>query len=508
MLDGESRRANVTLPKHLELLLDGTPLAIERIKHAWPGLPTIDRAYLIAILLGTSEESKAIRWPHHQKQLVDLALADDNAYIRYLAAKNVQAPSRPMDDEQTPSYLEDKARFEKIEADPVILVRSAQMREALDDAEAFWMRPQTERLALVSGVKESGVEIAELLRYATKNLLPIKAATHDEIFDVLLQYLGGEAIAERVADCLWDGYAAYSAGKSVNALWEVIPDIPKALSYVLIECLPEQAGTNSGIPAQVIDSLDELQLKLLLWRNDITLENLRRRLYKESTIDNIRRAAISHRPFRLLDSDISELTYEPQEPAESGKKKVSELAMLAESCEGASLVQMQAICDFLRDAPKDFSSVSGTREAIDTGERLQTRRAKWLSPYTLQREIFAMRLYALAKQLAPLDSSKVPRVLPKETWQDRDIVVPRNPWQTYRNIAEIVHYDVWEYAWKEKIVDLPRVSISDFDLPNELPGDFDDESLELRIKKLAKTVNELLCLAGAILVSVVFVLFK
>src|SRR5262249_19668149 len=280
-----------------------------------------DRAYLLVILLAdTSKEPKALRWSRHRKCLVDLALADDNAYIRYLAAKDaakdVSAPFKAKDADETPSYLEDTAQFERVQSDPVVLVRSANEEEegwkvgarGLKEPELFWKRPQTERRALVNGVKEDGEKIAELLRYATKDLLPINAITLDEMFDVLVQYLSGQTIAERVAEAenyaarFYDGYAEYSVGKSVKALWEVIPNIPKTLSCVLLECLPEEAGLESNILPQIIESLDEDQLYPLLYRDDIGLKELRRKLYKESTNDSLRCAAVTSQQFELLDS--------------------------------------------------------------------------------------------------------------------------------------------------------------------------------------------------------------
>jgi len=481
----------VTLPKHLEPLLDGTPLAVERIKHAWPGLSTSDRAYLLAILLAdTSKERKAIRWSHHRKQLVDLALADENAYIRYLAAKDVSAPLKKNDDDDSPAYLDEMTRFKKVKSDPVALVRLANeedgwkglMRE-LDDAESFWKRPQVERLTLVKGVKENGEEIAGLLRYAAKDLLQTNAVTLEEMLDVLFQYLGGKSIAERVADSedyahrFYDGYAEYSAGNSVKALWEVIPDVPKALSYVLLECLPEEAGFKTSIPPQVIDSLDEHQLEHLLWRNDITLKELRRKLYKESANDSLRRAAVASQRFALLDSDISRLVYNPGEPPESGEKKVNELAMLAQNCRGATLVQMQAICDLINDAPTTFHSGLSRGDAIGFGQIFQTERAKRLSPSALQDEVFALRLFALAKELAPIEGGEKSENLPKKLKQHHDKVVLHNPWQTYLNLAKVVRLD----RWREAVDYLPSVSIQDFDLPNNnLEESEDDEDHDRR----------------------------
>jgi hypothetical protein len=419
-------------------------------------------------------------------------LADDNAYIRYLAAKDVSAPFKAKDADETPSYLEDKARCERVQSDPVLLVRSANEEEdvwkagsrALRKPELFWKRPQTERLALVNGVKEDGEQIAELLRYATKDLLPINAITLDEMLDVLLQYLGGQSIAERVAEAennaarFYDGHAEWSAGKSVKALWEVIPDIPKTLSYVLLECLPENAGFESNIPSQIIEFLNADQLYPLLYRDDISLKEFRRKLYKESTNDSLRCAAVTSQRFELLDFDISELVYDLDEPAESGKRKVNELAMLAENSRGATLVQMQAICDLIDDAPKDFHSGFGKWDAIGFGKRLKTERAKRLSSRgrkgDLQSEVLDMRVYALAKRVAPIKSDGKSGELPDNLIQHRDLIVPHNPWLTYLNLRKVVRLD----PWKQAIDYLP--SVRGFDLPNEPADDFGEDGDQVR----------------------------
>jgi hypothetical protein len=460
--------------------LDGTPLAVERIKHAWPGLPISDRAYLLVLLLAgtfTDKERKTIRWSHHRSQLVDLALADGNAYIRYLAAKDVSKPFKSKDEDATPRYLADNARFEKVKSDSVALVRSAYQEQGrhkveVRDAASFWKRPQTERLALVNGVKEDGGKIAELLRYATKDLLPMNAVTLEEILDVLLQYLGGQTITDRVAESednarfFCDGFYELHAGNSVKALWEVIPDLPGPLSEVLIECLPEEAGFGSTIPPHVVESLDEHHLELLLLRDDITLHDLRRKLYKESTHESLRQAAVTSRRFKLLDTDITELVYGPGEPLESGKKKVDELAMLANSCQGATLAQMQAICDLIGDAPTDFHSGFGKLDSIGFGRMHQSARAKGMSPDNIEYEILEMRLFALAKELAPIKEGDAPRDLPEKLIRYKGQVIPHNPWQTYLNLKKVVDLDRLE----ETIGYLPEVDIQDFDLPDE-PGE-------------------------------------
>jgi hypothetical protein len=108
-------------PIHLQPFMDGTPLALERLRNAWLGLSFPDRAYLISVLLaGRGGHPNALFWKRHHGALLDLALADENAYIRYLAAKQTDGPEKS-DDSLT------VARLEKINSDSSQLVRSAQV---------------------------------------------------------------------------------------------------------------------------------------------------------------------------------------------------------------------------------------------------------------------------------------------------------------------------------------------------------------------------------------------
>ncbi len=496
--------------KYLGPLLEGTPLAIERIKLAWPSLSISDRAYLLVVMLAdASKEKNALRWPHHRKCLVDLALADENPYIRYLASKGVSEPC--IKSETTPDYQRDKARFEKILSDPVPLVRLANKEDdwghrEFDNPELFWNGTQTERLTLVNGVEEDGEKIAELFRYGTRVSLPAGTVTLEEMVDVLLQYTNWKRITERVADSenyarlSFDGYAEFMAGKSVKALWEVIPDIPKELSYILIDYLPERAGLSSGIPPQVIESLDERQLARLLYRDDISLKELRRKLYKESTNDSLRCAALTSHHFRLSDSDISDLIYDPGESKETGKKKIDELAMLARYCRGATLVQMRAICDLIEDAPDDFHTGLGQYDAVESGEGKLTQQAKRLSSKELEREVIAMRLFALARELAPIKTNIPSGSLPEKLNEHEKLIVAQNPWQTYLNLSKVVRLD----RWKQAIGYLPSVSIPDANLFKGEPEDeLEDETVnrvvQMGIAKLLKRVNFLLWLISTVL---------
>lgn len=180
---------------HLEPFLDGKPLVIEKIKQAWPGLTLSDRVCLITVLLAdgrnrlvdTCDENHALTWPHHREALMDLALADENGYVRYLAARHVSRPDRG----DTGSAA---TRYNKVKADSSVLVESAEC-EARNwqlnsiSPSYFWKYPQIKRLALINEAFD-GEYVAGVLRYATNTLLPDESVTLYEMLDVLLQFLG------------------------------------------------------------------------------------------------------------------------------------------------------------------------------------------------------------------------------------------------------------------------------------------------------------------------------
>ena len=461
---------NPPAPMYLEPFLDGSPLAVERIKLAWPALSMSDRVTLIATLLAdSSQEKRALRYAHHQHQILDLALSDEGGYIRYAAAKYISPPSKREADKGTAIYGAAKARFERVQADSASLVRLASeevglfkgiLTGELDDPISFWKRPQPERLVLVSGVVFSGEKIANLLRWGTKEMLPSGPVPPEEMVDVLLQYTSGRSLTERVAEreitTRFDGHGAYDLGKNIEALWKVIPELPASLSCILIKCLPEKAGLFREVPAEIIASFNKNQLEELLYRKDFSASGLRRKLYKESTDDDIKCAALVNQSCVLIDSDISELIYSATEQAESAKNKIKGLVMLAGYSGGATLAQLEAIRVLIRSAP---SELCADLSALQWCEGKQTARAKKLSPTRLMEEIFEMRVFSLANNIAPISESKS-LLGPQDRLKDHgDQVVAYNPWQTYLNLRKIVFYN------EERRWNLPNVEIRDFQFP-------------------------------------------
>ena len=424
--------------KYLELFLDRTPLAIERLKEAWAGLSCSDKITLLNILLPDSTvKNRSDLLPHHREKVIKLALSDINPYIRYLAAKNIRLPFF--------NKFPDKELYEKVQMDSSLLVRCA-MKEGLlnslsEDPDTFWKRPHVERLIIVTGVEERGEIIAALLRYASKELLPNNAISLEEILDLLLQYMGWKTIADRVAYLEEHDYFEFSRNtdESIEALWEVIPDIPPTLSYVLIDTLPEIVKYRSVIPPKITESLNEDQLIRLLCRNDIALMELRRKIYLESPNREIREAAVSNYGFTLSDLEILNMVYDPTKQGELEKNKIDELLLLAGNWRGGTLVQYEALLYLLENIPKCYNIAVSSWDC-DRTEIYQAHRAKLLSG-ELKSGILEMRLFELAKQISPIDLDTIANEIPAELNKYKDLVVIHNPWQTYLNLKSVLQSD-------------------------------------------------------------------
>ena len=455
--------------------MDGTPLALERIRSAWPGLVLTDRIYLLSVLLADlNAHPNALIWKRQRGALVDLALEDENAYIRYLAAQHIPTSDR----RDSPEVL---ARIEKVDSDVSQLVRSARQEAGLIpppfkvilpkegflaaifsdkyDAALFWTLHPIYRLAVATFTSWE-FSIADPLRYAAKELLPNGKVTAYEMADVLLQFLGADYVQRFAKKEPRANRSPYHFDKEVEELWNLIPDIPREVSGILLECLPG-GDKHSPIPPGIVESLDDQNLANLLWRDNVEFKELRRKIYVESDNKQLRCAAIASAKFELLDSDISSITSDDHEREESRAKKVEELLIIAKYCRGASLVQMEAVYLYL-DLWKSYYFRS-------ENDALQTERAKrlWnngIEHSTLQREVLQLRVFELAKFLSPMKKDEKPCQLPKSLKQYQKLIVPTNPWQTYLNLWLAVD----PVEWKKERDDLPSVWIRDFSLPDEI----------------------------------------
>jgi hypothetical protein len=461
-------------PRHLQPFMDGTPLALDRIRSAWPILNLADKSYLLsALLAGRDGHPNALVWKRHHAALVDIALEDENAYVRYLAARRVNAPDRSDDDET-------QARLEKIGTDTSDLVMQAQLEvenvsapfsllevpgqhpdvaffKGRYNPAQFWESSRICRLAAATGT-DWHLSVPDILRYAAKELLPEGRVMVHEMADVLLQNLGPDYVQRFAKRQPRPRRSSSHFNDEVEGLWKTIPDVPKDISYILLRCLPG-GSKYYPIPPGIVESLDEDQLAWLLWRDDIELKELRRKLYLESDSEKVRRAAAASANFDLLDSDISRLVPSPEDSKEFTELKIAGLSILADYCPVASLVQINAVRHFLwrlhehnyRTKHRDMESERAERIWKDGAGRS-----------ALEKEVLQYQVFELAKSLCPAGADEQQGQLPDGLKMHQHMITPGNPWQTYLNLWQVVN----TVQWKELLDGLPSDWTPDSPLPD------------------------------------------
>jgi hypothetical protein len=294
-----------------------------------------------------------------------------------------------------------------------------------------------------------------------------------------------------------DGWADYSAGKSLTALWEIVPNLPREVGAVLLRHLPEEGGLAGGVVDKVLNALDVHQRMVLLYREDIRLDAWRREMFEKSEDKTTRLAALANPRFRLEDSAISALVFQAGEPLEEGLRKFDALRDLADAYMGASMAQSWVISRLIRDAPE---AVSDARMFSDHfAFQICEKRVKTLDRHTLEAEYRELQIIQMAWELAPMNgeiSERCPTIL-------RQYLVPGHPWDSYLHLKDAVnaarnHYTKEGFELK-KAVEENRPN-GDFGLPippeiytdpTDSTDSIEDNQQEALMRMLPLKLNEL-----------------
>ena len=503
----------------LATLFDGTPLAVERVVAIWPGLTVMERTTLLPKLL---EKPGALNYHSHRNRLLDLALADDNAFVRYLAARDVYEPREGAEPHEV-------VRYTKIQNDASPLVRYAHFENEFKPPyprytpEAFWSAPQPWRLAAVTGKNESCEEFAKLLLYASENLFPGDKLPEQEMVDVTLQYLTWKALDKRLRDAeehavaSEDYEAQHMAGSGLAALWEIVLKVPRQVGFALLQHLPEPWGPNYwGVVGAILDGLDEHQKRVLLYRDDFCDFPWRKELFEKVEDRDIGLAALSHPDFRLDDSVITKLIFRPGEPLEEGLRKFNALKDLASYYYGATMAQSQGITRLLEEAPEEVRGHRYFKDQYFT-RLICDRRVKTLRRDRLEQEYLELQILDLVWDLVPLRGEikdDCPEVF-------RQYLVEGNPWDSYRGLR-----DAWNRrnstAIAAAINEHGRRSNFGFTLPDDLvavpksepPTQKDGtqvdalvRALPLKLNEMATSINRTRSLLWGVIVVMALLLF-
>ncbi|WP_419657519.1 uncharacterized protein Dvar_66640 [Desulfosarcina variabilis str. Montpellier] len=397
-----SEDAKNKVPAYLVDLLQPTPSGTSKLIAAWDGLSVETQIQILLAL----EETKV---PEYQSKKVRYkALDSPNAFVRYLAAKQFCF----FDDYDE----EGKALKERIETDSDPLVKYCLLDIAdFKNEEFFFSHPQEARLAIIRKFKGWGTVIASIITYAVDNLLGQARVSESDLSEILEDYLKNPSFIEYYQTNKGnpnDGYGEYLTEKEFKndheALWNLILKVPKDISYILLENLPETVGpiienhsSISVIPENILDQLTKKQIETLLFREDIVLKDYRHKLFNQplERFDGVRSAAIAYN-FDLTYDDFSELLEKP----DSEKRDI--LRDLSSMASDLSLVFYEAMHDIILEYHTDIMEYAG-----DAQWKFE-RKVKSLKGWQLENQLIELRLYRLAKRAVPWNNSKKDISLP------------------------------------------------------------------------------------------------
>jgi len=471
-----AKETKTALPPHLMDLLYPTPSGTAKLIAAWDGLG-VEAQVQILTTLGEA------KFPAYLAQKVrHKALDSSNAYVRYLAARKLHFGR---DDTEEEKAL--KARIE-MDSDPLVkycLLESEWnfLDEDIKNPESFFSLPQEARLAKVRQLSGSGEPIASLIAFAVDNYLQQGQVTEIELYEILADYLNKPSFREHYGEDQWrsryDGFGEFMAGKDVEALWALVVKVPEGISHVLIEHLPEQAGLSSGIPKNILEQFTPGQLETLLYRREVVLKELRRKLFQQPAerLDRVRSAAISCN-FDLSYDDFSEIL------AKTDNEKIDILRDLSVMARDLSLVFYDALHDIL-SAVDD--SLSGAWEDAGMAEIAFERKAKSLTGWQRKKQLRELRLYRLAKEAVPWKATEEGYTPIDQLDFLAELSVDGDTWATFKNFSN-------EWAKRrnterlEKL--LPRIyEIGEEDIEETFDNDTDiDEDIVDRVEKRVASV--------------------
>jgi hypothetical protein len=394
-------------------VLEDSPSGRLKLIAAWDGLPL----EIQCRALRTPEP-----WGDLDPHVALKALTSSNEYVRYLAARGVSLSDDDDDeheDEDESSQVDDASGRERhvrsaveellrhrIGADPSPLVRYAQdERRSHTLDEEFDAFPVERKLAILRSVHlRRGSEVAAWIERA----LTAHTSSEEEILACVTEYVRNYATHLRKEE--EEGYTPFwwdlgEDEKDFNALWHLVPRVPPAIASELVSKLPaEKRGLGSlKIPDEVLDRLPRVQLEQLLYREDVTLPDFRKRVFFE-TRERDENEVYLLRPAAAW-AHLS-LTYEEFHDL---LKTRSRLLRSLGSPHSLPVVFLIALLDYFDSLPN--ASDEKGRINFDTlahFDECAGRRLEGLTGRRRSEELWELRVYELARKAMPWRAAPIP----------------------------------------------------------------------------------------------------
>ncbi len=453
---------------------------------AWDGLNTESQILILAGL-----ETSGLPAYLNEKVRIN-ALASANAYIRYLGARGFYF-SRHDSEEKTTVR-------QRIEEDPDPLVRYCLLERKrglldreLKDPDAFFALPQEARLAKVRSLESSGQGMANLISHAVDHQLKEGKVSEIELFEILSDYVNNtefRSYFHEHRDISYDGWTDYQVGQDIEALWRLVLKVPESISHVLIEHLPPAVGLSPGIPDKVLNEMTPGQLERLLYRQDVGLQEFRKKIFKRPAerLDRLRCSAITYN-FDLSYAEFAAILTRPQQ------ERIDLLCDLASFAHELSLVLYDAIHDALFAADDAGLGLDAPWKDAENARKACERRLKRIKDWRHEEQLRERRLYRLARQAVPWKNGEEGYPHSGELEFLSKLVVVGNTWGTF-----MVFSEAWaKYSWRAKKLKkhLPRLDESgDDELGNEQVEEEDIEQptrlmrrIERKLSNIASTLT-------------------
>lgn len=297
------------MPDHFEALLKDTPMGRIKLLAAWDSLSSETQIRLLG------EMTEKGRTKTSDRPIWLKALSSPSEYVRYLAARGIR-------------YLRDEEIEKKVMADASPLVRysRATAMTSLWDLsnDDFDRYPKEQKLSIVSN--EDPPEAARMARWV-EHAVETKSVGDDEIYDVVLEYLCNPDALGRLKnrEINYDFFGSKRQKEGFDALWGLLTKVPRSVAYCLVYRLPWRSGNGDEPSREIIAWLETSPyLGSLLWREDVPLLELRRRLFfsTDPKHDDLKPEAVSHHFY-----------FAPEELHELFKQKSGLLDTLAAFCD-------------------------------------------------------------------------------------------------------------------------------------------------------------------------------
>ena len=450
------------IPGYLKELDCSSPSSWRKLIAAWDGLNFESQIVFLSYI-----KRKNLYNPL-RKDLFKMALESSNSYIRYLAAREFfdfaflslimvaeDGSIKLKEDGVSKEDIEEiRLIVEKIRNDSNELVRNAvyecqasydkcYYRSLEQNKNLFWHLSHEERLLFM---KEDSDYSADLLLDIVKDAIESKieqnSITWHEIDEILSEYIFHKNLKKfyerngrHYADC-------FSMARGLKELWGIPPLLPSGIGKNFIKNLPTEDNYLFELKEETASQLTKHNLKVLLYRSDVKLSKLRKKIFFDPNEDSsLKWAAVSYN-FDLSVDELLMFLKEVKESNRSNENAIISPTDLAFAAKNLSpWVYLALLYEHETDEKKKYNLEEIGWIQSNMNQRLESlAKEEDAKKYALAR----MKLYDFAKRVAEKEENKFEEFKAWLSNQDRigflaKYLISNDRWSLFKALLPIVH---------------------------------------------------------------------